>query len=266
MADGEGKAAALDTAVRELYRLDPAEFTARRDALAARFRKEGDAEVSKEVKALKRPSLPAWAVNALALERPDELTRLLDLGDRLREAQARLSGDELRRLTRDRQQVIAALAAETRELAAGKGHDLTEAALRQVEETLTAALTDQAAATAVTSGRLVRPLEHAGIGPVELEGAVGGSEIEKAAGAGSARAREEQRRAEADVKDAQKRRREVEGLVASTAADVDRLEGELDRARRRLDGLQEELEQASSVLRDAEARLGSAGLVEGDGS
>lgn len=254
-ADGQGQAATVEAAAGELYGLDPAEFTARRDALAARTRKEGDAATAKEVKALKRPSLSAWAVNVLSRERPDQVGRLLELARELREAQGRRSGEELRRLTRDRQRVIADLSSETKELAADKGHALTEAALRQVEETLTAALADPVAADALTRGRLVRALDYAGIGPVDLGGAVAGASAEErpAPGPGSdpAPAREAKRQAERAVQGAEKSRRRAEARVAAATAEVQRLEGELDRARGRLDELRGELEQASSRADDA---------------
>jgi hypothetical protein len=102
------------------------------------------------------------------------MATLLELGARLREAQAHLAGDDLRRLTRDRQQVIRGLAREARSLAAARGRPLSATAGRQVEETLNAVLADPDAATAVATGRLIRSLEYAGVGPIDASGAVAG--------------------------------------------------------------------------------------------
>jgi len=164
----------VEAVAGELYQLDPVSFVAERDARVAAARREGDRPAADAIKAFKRPSPPAWAVNLLARAHGDELDALVDLGARLRAAQAALSGDELRRLSRERHQSVAALARQARTLAAERGRPLSPTAGRQVEETLNAALADGDAAAAVASGRLVRALEHAGMGPVDLDGAVAG--------------------------------------------------------------------------------------------
>ena len=158
----------------ELYGMDPAGFTARRDALAASARKNGDRALAAAVKALRRPSAAAHAVNLMARRRGQEIDRLIELGQRLREAQEALAGDELRALGRQRHQVIAGLAQEARADSRAAGLNLSDAAQREVESTFEAALGDEAAADAVRSGRLVRALERTGLDPVDVEGAVAG--------------------------------------------------------------------------------------------
>lgn len=165
----------VEAVADELYQQDPASFTSARDGRVAAARQAGDRPAAAAIKAFKRPTPPAWAVNLLARANPDEIEALVDLGDRLRQAQASLSGDELRQLTRERHKFIVGLARQTRSLASEHGHPLSPTAGRQVEETLNAALADPEAAVAVASGRLVRPLDHAGMGPVDLDGAVAGS-------------------------------------------------------------------------------------------
>jgi hypothetical protein len=164
----------VDAIADELYQEDPASFVSLRDARVGAARQEGDRQGAAAIKALKRPSPPAWAVNLLARAHPDELDGLADLGARLRQAQASLSGEELRGLSRERHKFVVGLARQARSLAADKGHPLSPNADRQVEETLNAALADPEAAVAVASGRLVRSLEHAGMGAVDLDGAVAG--------------------------------------------------------------------------------------------
>ncbi len=164
----------VEAVAKELYQEDPSSFVAQRDARVALARQEGDRPTADAIKAFRRPSPPAWAVNLLAGAHPDQMEALVDLGLRLRQAQDSLSGDELRVLSRERHRFIVGLARQARSLASGHGHPLSSAAGRQVEDTLNAALADPDAAVAVAGGRLVRSLEHAGLGPVDLEGAVAG--------------------------------------------------------------------------------------------
>src|SRR5438876_12376841 len=100
----------LDRVAAELYALPPEEFTPARDKRAAEARAGGRAALATEIKALRKPTQGAWVVNLLARERPQDLGGLLDLGASLREAQAALQGDELRRLSAQRSQVVGALA------------------------------------------------------------------------------------------------------------------------------------------------------------
>ena len=141
----------LASVADELYGLDPAEFTSRRDARALDARRAGDRQTAIAIKALKRPSLPAWIVNLTVRQRPQELGQLLDLGARLREAQLRLSGDDFRALGRERQRVVLHLTRTARTVAEAAGHPVSDSAGRQVEATLNAALTDDDAALAVAS-------------------------------------------------------------------------------------------------------------------
>ncbi|HEY1636714.1 MAG TPA: hypothetical protein VGF64_18310 [Acidimicrobiales bacterium] len=168
---------AFEDVVEELYGLDAAEFVATRDGRAREARGAGDRAVADQVKGLKRPSAAAWVVNILVRQRPREIERLLGFGLSFREAQANLAGDELRRLGRQRHQVLGALGQEARRLAEERGQSVSQAVQREVESTLDAALTDEGAADAVRSGRLLRSLSHAGMGPVDLSGAMAAPEI-----------------------------------------------------------------------------------------
>ncbi len=156
----------------QLYGLLPQDFTAARDAAAREARSTGARELAAHVKQLRRPSVSAWAVNLLARARREPLDDLLALGAELREAQAALAGDELRALSRQRHRVIASLADQARSLVNEAGQQLADAAAREVGATLEAGLADPAAAAAIRSGRLMRPLTSTGLEPVDLVGAV----------------------------------------------------------------------------------------------
>lgn len=154
-----------------LYALPATEFTRARDS-AVVDAKAVDAELAKAVKALRRPTVAAWVVNLFVRRESEQVDQLLDLGAALREAQEALDGEELRALSRQRRQVTAAMTSRAKALAAAEGQRLTPAVSDQVESTLTAALLDEQASTALRSGLLVQPISPAGLGAIELTAAV----------------------------------------------------------------------------------------------
>jgi hypothetical protein len=158
----------LDVDVDELYALPPDEFTPRRDELAATAREDGDADLAKAVKALRKPTAAAALMNQLARAEPDSLADYLDLGERLRDAQASLAGDELRRLGQERQRAAAALVRRAVMLADGP---VSPAQRGELDATLLAAVADPAAGAAVVSGVLTRSLAYAGLGEVDITAA-----------------------------------------------------------------------------------------------
>jgi len=160
----------------ELYGLLPAEFTAARNVWVRALKDETDTELAERVSVLRKASPAAWGVNLLARHRSDELAQLADLGALMRQAQSDLDRDQLAELTSQRRRLVSALAREAAELAADAHHVLTSSALDEVAATLQAALGDPAAAAAVRSGRLVRPLVGDGVEPVDLDDAVAAPE------------------------------------------------------------------------------------------
>ncbi|SDS81436.1 hypothetical protein [Microlunatus soli] len=155
----------LDAIAAELYNGPPEEFTALRKQRATEARAAGDRELAKQVLALRRPTRSAWIVNLIADQAADDLAALLDLGAALAEAQQRLSGADLRRLSSQRHAAIAALAQRGAQLAEVRGHTATEATRRAVSETLQAALSDPGIADRVRAGRLPQAQEYSGFGP-----------------------------------------------------------------------------------------------------
>jgi hypothetical protein len=156
---------ALDAVADELYGLVPAAFTAARDSRAADARRAGHRDLAAAIKKLRRPTAGAWLANLLVRERRQAVTDLLDLGAVMREAQSQLDGDELRRLSRQRQQVVAELAREARRLARDAGEPVGDDAGRELVTTLEAALADATASESLRSGRLAKALHYSGLGP-----------------------------------------------------------------------------------------------------
>ena len=164
-------AATLVDVARDLYGLQPQDFTAARNTRAQES-KAADATLAKQIAALKKPSPAAWIVNLLARESTDDLTALLDVGEQMRTAQEHLDRDALRRLGGERRTAVTALARAGADLADGAGRAATSSVIGEVEQTLQAATSDPAAAAAVASGLLVRALRSVGYEPVDLDDAV----------------------------------------------------------------------------------------------
>jgi len=153
----------------ELYVLDLGDFTPARDAKVKELK---GTDLAPRVKALKKPSLAAWVVNLLVRHETEQVEQVLTVGAALREAQASMSGDELRALTRQRRQLTAAVTTRARGLSREHGQKVTDAVAEQVEATLTASMVDEGCATAVRSGLLVAALSATGVDAVELDKAV----------------------------------------------------------------------------------------------
>jgi hypothetical protein len=155
----------LDEVAVDMYRLDPAEFVAARAARVKEARDAGDKELATAIGKLRRPTVTAWTVNLLARTVPEEVDALLRLGAALRSAQRQLSGAQLRSLTTQRQQVVNALAKRAGALAAEHGHPVGEGVLREVGQTLSAALADAEVAEQVRTGTLATAATYEGFGP-----------------------------------------------------------------------------------------------------
>ena len=245
-----------ETVARELYALRPGEFVAARDAKVAEARSAGERKLAAEIKSMRRPAVSAWVMNLFSLQRGERLEQLFSLGAKLREAQASLSGDTLRRLDEQRRQVIAALAGEAAALASERGQTVSAQVIGDVEQTLYAALADEDAAASVRAGRLTTPLRYTGFGAV----------------VGGARQRpDESGRQEddggVDIRH-QEQLQEAERALQSAAHDAEQAEAHLAEARARrkqhagaVDRLEAQLADARSLLDDAERDVDQAGAA-----
>ena len=159
--------------VAPLFDLPPEEFTAARDRLAADLRAAGKRDAAAEVKALRRPTVPAWAVNQVARRHRAEVQELLAVGGELREAQrTALSGgraEELAHIGARRRRVVDRLVTRAGSILRDAGRPDTRATLDRVADTLLAATVDEEAAGAVVAGRLERELAS----PSGFEAALG---------------------------------------------------------------------------------------------
>src|SRR3954447_5195775 len=152
-----------------LYGLPLPEFTPARDARAKALK---GTPLAPQVKALRKPSTAAWVVNLLVRRETGQVEQVLSVGQALREAQASMSGEELRALTRQRRQLTAAVTTQARRVAKDAGTRVTDAVADQVEATLTAAMVDEHCSRAVRSGLLVSALTTTGLDPADVADAV----------------------------------------------------------------------------------------------
>jgi hypothetical protein len=223
----------------ELYSLAAGDFTPARDAKVKELK---GTPLAARVKSLKKPSLAAWVVNLLVRHETEQVEQVLSVGAALREAQASMSGDELRTLTRQRRQLTAAVTTRARGLAREHGVKVTEAVADQVEATLTAAMVDERCAAAVRSGLLVAALAATGVDEVELDTAVA---VPEALGF-TAAPREAAPAGKPDLHVVPDPDKDAKARVAAQEA--------LDSAEETLAEAQEGLDTAAAELADLEAR------------
>src|SRR5215470_5458430 len=161
----------LDDIARELYAVNPDEFTAARDERAAQAKSAGDTELARQLRKLRRPTTSAWLVNLLSRERGDELNELLELAERFREEG--LTGQRMRELSEQRRRLVRGLLGDVERLAENAGVGASAEIIRQVEATLGAAVADPRAAELVRGGQLHKPLSYVGFGPSASPGGPG---------------------------------------------------------------------------------------------
>jgi hypothetical protein len=155
-----------DDRIRTLHREPPEGFIAARDALVRELKDAGHTEDAATVKALRKPTVPAWAMNQLAEPEGKELQALLDAGAEVRAAQqaamsSGASADRLREATAARRQVVARLA----DAAAGALRDAGRSAdthLEEIRATLEAASVDAELGERLRTGTLERASRDAG--------------------------------------------------------------------------------------------------------
>lgn len=155
-----------------LYRLPLEDFVAARTTAAKSAATDSGRSLADAVRALPKPSAAAWAVNMLAVHRPDPLRELAELGALMRSAQEDLDAAALRTLAQERRQLLNSVMDAARTVAEQHGRRLSATVATEVEQTLRAATVDEAAAAAVRSGWLLRVLSADGVDRVDLNDAV----------------------------------------------------------------------------------------------
>lgn len=245
----------LDAIAAELYALPPAQFTAARNARAAL----ASPGLAKQVKALRKPTVSAWAVNLLA--RGGQLADAVELSAALREAQDDLDAAELSRLGKQRRQLVAALAKQAVGLAEDEGGSLSAAAKEDVATTINAAVMDASAAAAVLTARLVKPLEAGDIDTGALADAVGGSlpGVVVPPPRDDLAERRARRAAEKAAREAERLAGEAQRELARVDARRTKAQERVDHVRERIDDLRRDL---AALEADEEVAVGKLDAIE----
>jgi hypothetical protein len=160
-------------AAAQLYAVELAEFVASRKSLAASAKADGDAAAAKEILALRKPTVTAWAMNLASRRDPGVIADLVGLGARMRAAQARLDARVLTSVRGERDATVAAYVEHVTQVATAAGAALSAGGREEVRASAIAALADESASDALASGQLTRALSYSGFGEVDLSGAVG---------------------------------------------------------------------------------------------
>jgi hypothetical protein len=244
-----------------LFELPLTEFTAARNALAARLKKAGDTTEAERVKALTKPSVPAWAVNQLYRHHRIVFDRLLDAGERFRNAQtSQLAGKsaDIRAPLEARRAALSELAGHAARILSEAGSAAAPDTMRRVTTTLEALSTYARIPDTPQPGRLIDDVQPPGfealaalVPRVDQSGRMTGptrvipfehkpsrkATAKKPAGPDDEKAREKERQAQ---------------LAAANAA-VQNAERALRDARKAAQHAEEELKKAAARAKDADA-------------
>ncbi|HTL43856.1 MAG TPA: hypothetical protein VL262_05910 [Vicinamibacterales bacterium] len=260
----------IDADVDRLYQLPPDAFTEERNALAKRAGREGG-----QIRALGKPSVPAWAVNQLYWSDRDEWDGLMAAADNLRRAhKAVLSGREadVRAAGKVHDEAVESALKATLKILEQSSHPVTDATRQGVLNTLRALPSD-----VVQPGRLVKTLQPGGfemLAGLTVGGAKGSSGTKAQRGAAApahshpaahpasrthAHARRPDARAVAtarqDVASSERAVREAEQAARRDEFESARLAREERRAAGTVESARKAMEEAKADLERAEAAL-----------
>jgi hypothetical protein len=152
--------AAAEERIDALYDLEPEDFVPARDQLVKDLRAEKDREGAKEVKALRRPTVTAWALNQFVRRHREDAEALVRAGRDAAEAQERaISGDKadkdaLRGALRARHEAVQRASSLTHAILDERGSTGSEP---EVLDALTAASSDDEVADQLLQARLSQP-------------------------------------------------------------------------------------------------------------
>jgi archaellum component FlaC len=281
----------LETEIDALYQLPLQEFTAARNALASRLKKQGRPEEADRVKAIQKPSMTAWTVNQLFWRERKDLDALMRVGDRFRAAQAaQLAGQasDMRSLLNERRDALSTLMKQAGVILQEAGHNASPETTRRIMTTLEALATYGDTPGAPRAGRLTDDIDPPGfealaaLVPLGQTGKKGSeptrvlqfrqeerarrSREKKSAedlDALRAKAREAIHAAEESLKEAQQEAERAEAALKSAAARAKAVQKEKEDIEARYEQIQAEAETATKEARRvAEEAENAAQAVE----
>ncbi len=221
----------IEEIIDRLYGMSPAEFTRARDDAVRELRKSGQREAAERVKALRKPTAAAGAVNRLVREHRRDVERFLGAAAALREAQLSGTGDVASATTQEHEAL----------------ERLVSVGGEAVRESLLAAAVDDDAAQQLLEARLERPLEPRGFGTLLAHvppSAFGGT----ATAAAAEGKRPSPERDRPDDTAARARLKQAKAAFSAAQADERRARSHWEQAQRQLEKARVAVEQAQRDL------------------
>jgi hypothetical protein len=229
------------------------DFVSERNALAKELSAAGKDDEAATVKALKKPSVSAWALNQGVRADPKATKALLAAAKKLEAAQSEaLQGEAaaLRDAQEEQQRTVDAMLDAVERAASGR--DLSPAMLDRVRETLRAIPGDNELREEFEEGRVTRDRRAVG-----FSGAI--ADVPAAPRRKRAKAAPRKREAERRLTRAQKAHETAQERLEVARGSVDQLDEQLKAARRRAKEAEAALSEAKGELRAAEKEAKRAG-------
>ncbi|MFK0038579.1 hypothetical protein ACIQTW_01900 [Paenarthrobacter sp. NPDC090517] len=249
----------LRDAAQKLYAVTPRDFTAERTALVRKAKDAGNKDLAKEIGSLPKPAAGAWAINMLALHKPEVIDDVVRFGVSLRTAQEEGDAEAFRELGQQRQGQLTSAVHSAKDLASELGAPLSAAAAADVEQTFRAAMADAGAAAAVGTGRLVRGLSGSGFEAVDLAGAIAapgpddeaGPETGKAPAKRAAKAEPAPNKDKPSKEKAPKEKASKDEATSLADRRAAKQQAALEEARREFEAAEKEAKEAEAGASDA---------------
>ena len=241
-----------DEDIDRLYQLQPREFTRERNALA----KEAGGDEGKRIRALPKPSTPAWAVNQLHWRDRRTYDALVAASERLRAAHRAVLGGrkaDLRGADAAHREALKAALASTLRIANETGQAISPATQTEIARTLESLPTED------PPGRLARLLQPHGFEalqgmPIRAPEAPAARKAAPGKETQVDNAAEERKRAQA-LQAVRERERRDRAAVAKLQAQVATAERTTAAAKRNWERAQEAEAKLKTALQQAEASL-----------
>jgi hypothetical protein len=155
----------LENDVDVLFKVALNEFISARKTLSARLKQGGNAAEADRVRALVKPSITAWAVNQLYWKHQEDFDRLIETGQRFRQAQTSRSAGkmtDMRVSLDERREVLSELSKLAEALLRDAGHNPSLDILRRISTTLEAMSAYASLPDGLRPGRLTHDVDPPG--------------------------------------------------------------------------------------------------------
>ena len=157
----------LEQELDRLYSLPLDDFTDARNDLARRLRKAGQRPAAEAVAALRKPPVPAWAINQLARRHDEDVSTLLEAGADLvagqKDALAGKGTDRFDRAGRAQREAIRRLTRAAEAILKDAGRATGGQTLERIASSLRAASLDDEGRELLRRGRISEDVEATGL-------------------------------------------------------------------------------------------------------